>query len=87
MEEKYDIMKNSLLEHIREVLDEIEENIARSHEEKYALLEDALDSSSDTDELKVAFDQWFNDHSEDLDLEYNLEELWDAAMGRGDLDL
>jgi len=52
-----------------------------------ALLEDALDSSSDTDELKVAFDQWFNDHSEDLDLEYNLEELWDAAMGRGDLDL
>jgi len=26
MEEKYDIMKNSLLEHIREVLDEIEEN-------------------------------------------------------------
>ena len=73
MEEKYDIMKNSLLEHIREVLDEIEENIARSHEEKYALLEDALDSSSDTDELKVAFDQWYRDHSEDLDLEYNLQ--------------
>jgi hypothetical protein len=86
MEEKYEIMKTSLLEHMREVLEEIEEGIARSHEEKYALLEDALESSSDIDELKVAFDQWYNDHYEDLDLEYEIDELWDAAAGRSGSD-
>ncbi|MFA5211461.1 MAG: hypothetical protein WC414_03070 [Patescibacteria group bacterium] len=86
MEEQYEIMKTSLLEQIREVLEEIEEGMARTHEEKYAMLEDALENASDIDELKVAFDQWYGDQAEELDLEYELEELWDGALGRSGLD-
>lgn len=85
-EEHYDIVKQALLEHIRKVFEEIEEDIARSHEEKYAMLEDALENASDVDELKVAFDQWYSDHAEDLELEYELEELWENALSNADLD-
>lgn len=86
MEEKYELMKTSLLEHMREILEEIEEGIARTHEEKFALLEDSLESASDIDELKVAFDQWYKDQVDELDLEYDIDDLWDGAMGRTGLD-
>jgi len=86
MEEHYDIVKQALLNHIREVFEEIEEDIARSHEEKYAMLEDALENASDVDELKVAFNQWYSDHADDLELEYEIEELWENALSNTDLD-
>ncbi|MFA6427887.1 MAG: hypothetical protein WCW16_05645 [Candidatus Magasanikbacteria bacterium] len=83
--DKYDMVKHALLDHVREVFDEIEEEMARSHEEKYALLEDALDGASDIDELRVAFDQWFNDHTEELELEYELEEMWNNALANAEV--
>ena len=85
-EEHYDIVKQALLNHIREVFEEIEEDIARSHEEKYTMLEDALENASDVDELKVAFNQWYSDHADDLELEYEIEELWENALSNTDLD-
>lgn len=79
-EDRYTLIKKSLLDYMREIFEEIEESVARSHEEKYALLEDSLESASDEDELKVAFEQWYSDYAEELALEYELEELWDNAV-------
>ena len=81
MEEHFDEVKGAILTHVREMFNEIEEGIARSHEEKYAILEDALENASDTDELRVAFEQWFADHADELELEYEFEDLWEGAMG------
>ncbi len=85
-EDHYDILKDALLNHVREVFEEIEDEIARSHEEKYAMLEDSLTNASDVEELQVAFGQWYNDHSDDLELEYELEDLWQNALGNADID-
>ena len=82
MEYGYEEAKQALLDHISEIFEEIEEEMAMSHQEKYALLEDLLENSSDVDELKVAFDQWYSDHAEDLNLEEEPEDLWDQALAR-----
>jgi len=79
-ESEYDEVKQSLLVYVREIFEEIEEGLARSHEEKYALLEDLLENAADVDELKVAFSQWYGDYADDLELEYELEEIWDNAI-------
>lgn len=79
---QYDTIKTAILDHVRETFEEIEDGLARSHEEKYALLEDALENASDVDELKVAFEQWFADHAEELQLEYELDEMWAHAVAR-----
>lgn len=86
-EDRYDVMKNSILDYVRGLFEEIEEDMARSHEEKYAMLEDALENASDSDELRVAFDQWYSDHAEDLELEYEFEELWDNALANAETEL
>ncbi len=78
----YDSVKDAILNHVRETFEEIEDGLARSHEEKYALLEDALENASDVAELKVAFEQWFADHAEDLELEYEIDEMWAHAVAR-----
>jgi len=80
MPDNYDVVKGSLLRYIRQLFEEIEEELARSHEEKYALLEDALESSSDEDELRVAFEQWYTDHADELELDYEIEDIWDNAL-------
>ncbi|HAT03517.1 MAG TPA: hypothetical protein DCS29_01930 [Candidatus Magasanikbacteria bacterium] len=85
-EDQYEIIKDALLDHVRDVFEEIEEDLARYHEEKYAMLEDALNSASDASELQVAFAQWYNDHADDLELEYELEELWQNALANADVD-
>lgn len=76
----FDEKKNAVLLFIEEYFSQIEEELAMSHQEKYALLEDALGNAVDTDELKVAFEQWFYEHSEDVDFEHDSDELWDQAM-------
>ena len=81
-QDQYTLVKNAILSHIRETFEEIEDGLARSHEEKYALLEDALENASDVPELKVAFEQWFTDHVEELEFEYELEEMWMQAIAR-----
>jgi hypothetical protein len=73
--------KSDVLSHVESLLAEIQQEIALSHQEKYALLEDAFGGASDTDELRVAFDQWFSEHSEDIGFDHNADELWDQALG------
>lgn len=81
-EENHIEVKQAILDHIREVFQEIEADAARSHEERYAMLEDVLENASDSSELRVAFEQWYADHADDLDLEYDLDEMWDQALHR-----
>lgn len=81
-QDHYTLVKDAILGHVRETFEEIEDGLARSHEEKYALLEDALENASDVAELKVAFEQWFADHAEELELEYELDEMWAHAVAR-----
>ncbi len=83
-EEQHELVKNALLEHIREIFEEIEEDVARSHEERYALLEDLLENASEPDELRVAFEQWHAEHSDEIDFGAELEEIWDNAIHRLD---
>ena len=77
----YDAVKQAVLAHIDSLFQEMEQEMAMSHQEKYALLEDAFENASDMGELRVAFDQWYVDHAEDIDFEHESDELWDQAMG------
>ena len=80
MEDNFDITKNAVLGHMQSLFEELEEEMVHSHQEKYTLLEDAFESAAHEDELKVAFDQWYRDHAEELELEYNADELWELAL-------
>lgn len=73
--------KSSVLSHIQQIFAEMEEEMAISHQEKYALLEDAFENASDNDELRVAFEQWYHEHDRDLDLDMSVDELWTQATG------
>ena len=79
-EEQFELVKENLLGHVRGLFAEIEEEVARSHEEKYALLEDAVNNASDIDELRVAFEQWYSDHTGEIDFGYEIDEIWDAVV-------
>ena len=83
-EDQFIQTKQTVLKHIQNLFEEIEQEMAMSHQEKYALLEDLFENASDVDELKVAFDQWHSDHSEDLLLEQSADEIWDQALGSDD---
>lgn len=84
-QEHYEDVKEAILAHIQHLFQEMEENIAMSHQEKYALLEDAFENASDVTELRVAFEQWYVDHADDIGLDAGAGELWDKAI-RGDLN-
>jgi hypothetical protein len=81
-EDHFMTTKQLVLRHIEQLFEEIEQEMALSHQEKYALLEDAFENASDVDELRVAFDQWYIDHADDLGLDDESEELWDHAVSR-----
>lgn len=81
MHDTFNKVKSVLLEHVESVFKEMEETAALRHQESFALLEDAFESATDVDELRVAFEQWHSDHSEDLELEQDVDEMWDAALG------
>lgn len=80
-EELFDTTKEGVLAHIEALFQEMEEDMAVSHQEKYAMLEDAFDQATDVDELRVAFEQWYAEHSDELNLELEPDELWDVAIG------
>ena len=82
----YDQMKSAVLSHVQSLFDEMEKEMALSHQEKYALLEDALENATDEHELRVAFDQWHAEHAEDLGFEENAGELWLQALGEKGAD-
>src|SRR3989339_1190859 len=84
-EDSYLKTKEAVLKHIQQLFEEMEEEMVLSHQEKYTLLEDMFENATDEDELRVAFDRWYADHSDELKLDYEAEELWDQALG-GDLD-
>ena len=81
MSVEFEKAKTDVLGHIESLLEEIEQEIALSHQEKYELLEDAFGSASDVDELRVAFDQWFMEHSDDIGFDHDADEIWDHALG------
>lgn len=85
-QDRFDRTKRAVLTHIRAVFEQMEEELALSHEEKYALLEDAFENATDGDELRVAFDQWYTDHADDLELDHGPDELWDHAVNTEDED-
>jgi hypothetical protein len=78
-EERYQQTKRAVLGHIEQMFKEMEEDMVMSHQEKFALLEDLFENASDSDELRVAFEQWYSDHAEELQLDQDLEELWEQA--------
>ena len=77
---KFDKTKSSVLSHVQTLFHELEEDMAMSHQEKYTLLEDAFENAADVDELRVAYEQWFAEHAEALDIGQDLDELWGYAM-------
>ncbi len=76
----YDATKEAVLTHIQSVFEEMEEEMAMSHQEKYALLEDAFENATDIDELHVAFEQWYSDHADEIGFEMEADEIWDQAI-------
>ncbi len=79
-DDRFDITKQAVLAHVQAIFEEMEEEMALSHQEKYALLEDSFENATDVDELQVAFEQWYNEHAQDLSLAENMEELWEQAV-------
>lgn len=80
-EDHFEKTKEAVLTHVSALFEEIEQETALSHQEKYALLEDIMASASDVDELRVAFEQWFSEHSDDIGFEHDSDEIWDQALG------
>lgn len=78
-DDRFEIMRDAVLDHVSTLFEEIEAEMAMSHQEKYALLEDAFAGATDEDELRVAFEQWYHEHTDELELEHSLDELWDNA--------
>lgn len=79
-DQQFDTVKAAVLDYIQNLFEEMEEEMAMSHQEKYALLEDALENATDADELRVAFEQWYAEHSEELSLDQEVDELWQQAV-------
>lgn len=79
-EELFSQTKKAVLDHVQATFEEIEESMAMMHQEKLSLLEDAFENANDTDELRIAFEQWHRDHAHDIELEETVDDLWDAAL-------
>ncbi len=74
-------VKTAVLGHVQSLFDEMEESMAMSHQEKYALLEDACENATDKDELRVALEQWYAEYGEELEMDRNVDEIWQEALG------
>ena len=81
MEEiNHEEVKKSVLKFIQSLFEEMEEEMAMSHQEKYPLLEDAFENAGDANELRIAFEQWYSDHADDVDFGQEMDDLWDQAI-------
>ncbi len=85
-EELFEETKELVLAHIQLLFKQMEEDMVISHQEKYTLLEDSLEQASDASELRVAFDQWYSDHAEDINFEHEADDIWDHATNGDDDD-
>ncbi len=81
MNDSFPKVKQALLGYVQSSFEEMEESAALRHQERFALLEDAFENATDVDELRVAFEQWHSDHNEDLELEQDVDEMWEGAIG------
>ena len=79
--DSFHTVREAVLNHMQSIFTEMEEVMAMAHQEKLALLEDAFHNAVDVDELRVAFEQWYHDHAEELEVEQTVDELWDMALG------
>ena len=79
-EDFFEDTKEAVLAHVGHLFEEMEGEAAMRHQEKYTLLEDAFDAATDGDELRVAFEQWYGEHAEELELD-DAETLWGEAVG------
>lgn len=85
MEEKnHEEIKSAVLGYIQNLFEEMEKEIAMSHQEKYALLEDAFENAVEPAELKIAFERWYADHADDVNFEQEADELWEQAIGQAE---
>lgn len=73
-------IKNLVLAHVKNMFEEMEQELALSHQEKYALLEDAFENAADNNELRIAFEQWYADHANEIQFEHEVDELWEQAV-------
>lgn len=85
-EDRFEMTKETVLAHMQQLFEQMEEDMVMGHQEKYTLLEDAFEQATDEDELRVAFEQWYADHSEELQLEHEADELWEHAVTGNDED-
>jgi len=83
-EDQFEEKKESILAHIQHLFSQMEEDMVISHQEKYTLLEDSFEQASDESELRVAFDQWYIDHAEEINFEHEADDLWDHAINGDD---
>jgi len=81
MSNEFRKVKSAVLGHVQSLFDEMEESMAMSHQEKYALLEDACENATDKDELRVALEQWYAEHGEELEMDRDVDEIWEEALG------
>lgn len=81
MSNQFRKVKTAVLGHVQSLFEEMEESMAMSHQEKYALLEDACENATDKDELRVALEQWYAEHGEELELDRDVDEIWSEAIG------
>ncbi len=83
-EQNHEEIKNLVLDFVKVLFEEMEEEMVMSHQEKYALLEDAFENAADPSELKIAFEQWYANHADEIDFEQDANELWDQAISQGE---
>ncbi len=83
-EDRFDNVKELVLAHMQQLFEQMEEEMVMGHQEKYTLLEDAFEQATDEDELHVAFEQWYADHAEDLQIEHEADDLWEQAVNGAD---
>lgn len=86
-DEQLQKVKSAVLDHIKEVFNEMEEAIVMQHQERYSMLEDAFENSTDVSELRISFEQWHLEHADDLELEDGADDLWEAALAELDEDI
>jgi hypothetical protein len=84
MDEKFELIKQALLEYMREYFDEMERAYSKTLQSKLALLEDSLQDATELSELKVAFEQWYFEHERGIDFEHDVMALWELAISRID---
>lgn len=73
-------MKRVILEHVQTVFDELEQALVLQHQEKYSILEDALENADDVDELKIAFEHWHLENAEELEIEEDPHDMWISML-------